>query len=204
MDESQEGELIRRSQGGDLDAFNSLILCYQTQVYNLCLRFLADATAAEDATQEAFIAAYRGIGSFRGGSPGRPGFRAWLLRVAANRCYDELRRRKARPSLSLSTLGHGERGHDPAAGGEALEERVQRLELAAYLQQALARLPFDQRLAVILCDVQGFSYEEIAATTRASLGTVKSRIARGRSRLRRLVLQQKELLPDPFRRLSEG
>ena len=199
MEESQESDLIRRSQAGILDAFNALVHRYQTQVYNLCLRLLGGRQGAEDATQEAFIAAYRSIGSFRGGN-----FRAWLLRIAANSCYDELRRRKARPSFSLFAVGEDEERPEPAATDEPLEERAQRLELAAYLQQGLARLPFDQRLAVTLCDVQGLSYEEIAQATRASLGTVKSRIARGRARLRHLLLQQRELLPDPFRRLSEG
>jgi len=197
---ADDNHLVRRSQGGDLEAFNQLVLRYQNHVYSLCLRLLSSPAAAEDAAQDAFIAAFRGIRSFRGGSPSGTGFRAWLLRIAANACYDELRRRRSRPALSLET-----KGLDPplefAATGENPEERVQRLDLAAHLQQALASLPFDQRLAVILRDVQGLTYEEIAEATNASLGTVKSRIARGRAHLRDFLLRQRELLPDPFRRV---
>ena len=196
-----DSELVRRSQAGNLEAFNQLVLRYQNHVYSLCLRFLSSPTAAEDAAQDAFIAAFRGIRSFRGGSPGRAGFRAWLLRIAANTCYDELRRRRARPAISLETAAAGQPADLPASG-ETPDERAQRRDLADHLQQSLAFLPFDQRLAVILCDVQGLSYEEIAQATDASLGTVKSRIARGRARLRDLLLQQRELLPDPFRRIK--
>lgn len=194
-----DDELVRRSQNGELEAFNQLVLRYQNHVYSLCLRLLSSPKAAEDAAQDAFIAAFRGIRSYRGGH--QAGFRAWLLRIAANTCYDELRRRRARPSLSLEAE-EPERPLDLPAGGEAPDERVQRLELAAHLQRSLASLPFDQRLAVVLRDVQGLSYEEIAQATNASLGTVKSRIARGRSRLRHLLLRQRELLPDPFRRIK--
>ncbi len=197
--EIEESDLIGRSQRGDLDAFNTLVLRHQTLVYNLCLRLLAERQAAEDATQEAFLAAYRAIRTFRGGS-----FRAWVLRIAANACYDQLRRRKARPALSLNALAQGESPWEVAAPTEAPEERAQRRELAAYLAEALASLPFNQRLAVLLCDVHGLPYEEIAQATHASLGTVKSRIARGRARLRRLLLQRRELLPDPFRQLGGG
>jgi RNA polymerase sigma-70 factor (ECF subfamily) len=197
--EPEEGDLIGRSQGGDLNAFNGLVLRYQALVYNLCLRLLVDRQAAEDATQEAFLSAHRAIGTFRGGS-----FRAWLLRIAANGCYDQLRRRKARPALSLNALGPANSPLDVPSSAETPDERAQRQELAAYLLEALAKLPFDQRLAILLCDVHGLPYEEIAQAIHASLGTVKSRIARGRARLRHLLLQQRELLPDPFRQLGEG
>lgn len=194
-----DDELVRRSQNGELGAFNQLVLRYQNHVYSLCLRLLSAPKAAEDAAQDAFIAAFRGIRSYRGGR--QAGFRAWLLRIAANACYDELRRRRARPTLSLAGT-EPDQPLDLPARGEAPDERVQRLELAAHLQRSLASLPFDQRLAVVLRDVQGLSYEEIAQATNASLGTVKSRIARGRSHLRRLLLQKRELLPDPFRRIK--
>jgi RNA polymerase sigma-70 factor (ECF subfamily) len=199
LSQPDESDLLRRSQEGDLDAFNAIVLRYQTLVYNLCLRLLSSREAAEDTTQEAFIAAYRGLRTFRGGS-----LRAWLLRIAANACYDELRRRKARPAASLEESGPAGGPLDLPDAAEAPDERAQRLELARYLQRALATLPFDQRLAVTLSDVHGLSYQEIAQATRASLGTVKSRIARGRDRLRRLLREQREHLPDPFRRISEG
>src|SRR3972149_9502693 len=93
---TEEAALIERSQGGDLDAFNALVLAYQGQVFNLCLRMLGSPQGAEDAAQEAFIAAYRAVARFRGGS-----LRTWLLRIAANACYAALRRRRSRPQVPL-------------------------------------------------------------------------------------------------------
>jgi RNA polymerase sigma-70 factor (ECF subfamily) len=168
---------------------------YQDAVYGLCLRMLASTQAAEDVTQEVFLAAYRSMESYRGGI-----FRAWLLRIAANACTDELRRRRRRPQVSLD---------DDSAGGEPLnlpdqsespEERVLRGELSGHIQLGLMALPPDQRAAVILRDVQGLSYEEVAVALRLSPGTVKSRLSRGRAHLRDFLLGQRELLPDPFRR----
>ena len=195
---TDESYLIDRSQRGDLSAFNALVECYQRQVYNLCLRLLASAEAAEDATQEAFIAAYRRIDSFRGGS-----FRAWLLRIAANASYDELRRQRRRPAASLEAAmatGGAAEAPSPAAGPE---DEALRLELGAHLQEGLATLPPDQRLAVILRDVQGLSYEEVAEVMRSSVGTVKSRIARGRTRMREYLVAKRELLPRPMRLKDE-
>lgn len=195
-----EAELIARSRQGDLDAFNRLVERYQRPVYNLCLRMLTAPQAAEDATQDAFIAAYRALDSFRGGS-----FRAWLFRIATNACYDELRRRRSRPILSLDEpQGAEQLPLDLPHPGPTLEEHAQRLELARYLQEALDALPVDQRLAIVLCDIQGFDYSEIAEITGASLGTVKSRIARARFRLRGLLTAHRELLPPSFRPTSEG
>jgi RNA polymerase sigma factor (sigma-70 family) len=203
--EMAEAALIERSQGGDLDAFNALVLAYQGQVYNLCLRMLGSSQAAEDAAQEAFIAAYRAVPRFRGGRPGRSGFRAWLLRIAANACYDELRRRRSRPQVPLEAPADEERPRaELAANDEPLEQRAERLELARCLREGLASLPADQRLAIILRDVQGLAYEEVAGATGASLGTVKSRISRGRAALRHFLLARGELLPSRFRPSSEG
>jgi len=198
--ETEEAVLVERSQGGDLDAFNALVLAYQGQVYNLCLRMLGFPQAAEDAAQEAFIAAYRAVPRFRGGR-----FRAWLLRIAANACYDELRRRRSRPQVPLEAPADDERPRaELPASDEPLEQRAERLELARCLQEGLASLPPDQRLAVILRDVQGLAYEEVAEATGASLGTVKSRISRGRAALRDFLLARGELLPSRFRPSSEG
>jgi RNA polymerase sigma factor (sigma-70 family) len=196
---TEETALIERSQGGDLDAFNALVLAYQSQVYNLCLRMLGSPQAAEDATQEAFIAGYRAISRFRHGS-----FRAWLLRIAANACYDELRRRRSRPQVPLEASPDEERpAAEFPAPDEPLDQRAERLELARCLQEGLASLPADQRLAVILRDVQGLAYEEVAAATAATLGTVKSRISRGRTAVRNFLLARGELLPSRFRPSSE-
>jgi RNA polymerase sigma-70 factor, ECF subfamily len=202
-----ESDLIARSTRGDLQAFNLLVEQYQRPLYNLCLRMLNAPEAAEDATQDAFIAAYRGIQRFRGGAqPGgrAGGFRAWLFRIGVNACYDELRRRRARPAASLD-MPRGESGRalDVPNPGPALEEIAQSAELGLAIQEALSALPSDQRLAVVLCDVQGLDYAEIALVMGVSLGTVKSRINRARSRLRTLLLGRGELLPSRFRQTSE-
>jgi RNA polymerase sigma-70 factor (ECF subfamily) len=188
-----EGQLLQSSRKGDLEAFNTLVQVYQRQVYNLCLRMLGSA-AAEDAAQEAFIAAYRRLSSFRGGS-----FRAWLLRIAANICYDELRRHRSRPAASLeAALETGAPADVPSRSAGPEEEAVRR-ELARHLQQGLATVPADQRLAIILRDIHGLSYEELTEALGCSLGTVKSRIARGRARMREYLMARTELLPRQFR-----
>lgn len=186
-----ERELVERSRRGDLEAFNTIIGAYQDRVYGLCLRMVGSPQAAEDATQETFLSAYRNVGRMRG-----PSLRAWLLRIAANACIDELRRRRRQPQLSLEAPAPGidpERPlevADPAAGPESLALRG---ELCEALQAELLRLPSDQRLAVVLCDVEGLSYEEIAVSMGSSVGTAKSRISRGRARLRESLRAQPEL-----------
>jgi RNA polymerase sigma-70 factor (ECF subfamily) len=184
-----EASLVRRAQDGNLDAFNELVDMHQRAVFNLCLRMIGSHAAAEDGAQEAFIAAYRNLRSFRGGS-----FRAWLMRIASNACTDELRRRARRPALSLDqALPGSDEGldvPDPTAGPET---EALRSEQQAVVQAALLTLPDDQRLAVVLCDIEGFSYEEIAEAMRCSLGTVKSRIARGRDKLRSALLQMEQM-----------
>jgi len=199
VDTTGEPDLLARARKGELDAFNALVERYQGPIYNLCLRMLGSPQAAEDAAQEAFISAYRHLERFRGEA-----FRSWLYRIAANACYDELRRRKARPSVSLDQPYADEDSRlDPPSGEPALEEHAEQMQLREALQAALANLPAEQRLAIVLCDVQGMDYAEIAAVTRTSLGTVKSRINRGRLRLRVLLQAQAELLPSRFRHSGE-
>lgn len=199
-----ERELVERGRQGDLEAFNAIVAAYQDRVYNLCLRMLGSPQAAEDASQEAFLSAYRNVGRMRG-----PSVRAWLLRIAANACIDELRRRRRRPQLSLDAPAPSAAGgeperplevSDPTAGPEHLALRG---ELHQALQAELLRLPPDQRLAVVLCDVEGLSYEEIAVSMGSSVGTVKSRISRGRARLREALRAQPELFGGLIRH-TEG
>ncbi len=191
-----EAALIRAAQRGNMDAFNELVLTYQHRVYNLAYRILGDPASASDATQEAFIAAYQKIATFRGGS-----FRSWLLRIVANRCYDELRRRKRRPITSWEEFGDVDEEANPALinGGESPEESVERGELARLLQAAISSLPVDQRVVLVLSDVEGMNYAEIAETVGIPVGTVKSRLARARARLRDLLQAQGELLPRAYR-----
>jgi RNA polymerase sigma-70 factor (ECF subfamily) len=179
--QTDEETLIQAASRGDLEAFNSLVLMHQDRVYNLAYRILGDQAGAEDATQEAFILAYRHIRTFRTGS-----FYAWLYRIVTNVCYDALRYYKRRPASSLTGLSGDDTDSefDLPAPDDGPETIVQRHELAAVLQQHIAALPVDQRTVLVLSDVEGLSDKEIAEITRSHLGTVKSRLSRARAKLR--------------------
>jgi len=183
----EEERQLEAARRGDLDAFNWLVLRYQTRVYNLCYRMLSDPDAAADATQEAFLSAWRAMPRFKGEQ-----FRTWLLRIATNGCLDVLRSRKRHPTQSIDGWNHGDSSEeateplpiadlDPSIDPEG---QVLRAETVAVIQLGLDGLPEEQRIALVLVDVQGLSYEEAAAVTGANLGTVKSRINRARSRMR--------------------
>ncbi len=182
---STEAAWIAAARRGDLEAFNRLVLAYQDQAYRVAYRLLGDPDAAADATQDAFLKAYRHIGRFQGGA-----FRAWLLRIVTNTCYDYLRRRRRRPTVSLDASfadgGPGEAsawlrdtrdGQDPA---RYAENRA----LAAAIEACLAALPPDFRAVVVLVDVEGLDYPTAAQALGVPVGTVKSRLARARRRLR--------------------
>ncbi len=200
MQEETEDIVVVAAQRGELAAFNQLVVWHEQRVYNLAYRMLNDAEAAADATQDAFWQAYRALAQYRGGS-----FKSWLLRIASNICYDRLRSRSRRPTSSLDALiADAEQvgGSDLALledpQGDPVDHATRR-ELARELAQALRSLPDEQRLAVVLSDVQGMSYDEIVAITGASLGTVKSRISRGRLKMRDYIQKNKELLPRDLR-----
>jgi len=190
-----EKALIVAAQRGEVHAFNQLVLTYQSMVYNLPCRILGDADAAADASQDTFISAFHAIRKFRGGS-----FKAWLLRIATNVCYDQLRYKQRRPTSSLEALltgpDHLSLFTNP---DERPEDYALRQELGRVIQRGLDTLPPDQRIVLVLSDVQGLSYQEIAEITRSSLGTVKSRLSRGRTKLRDYLLEQGELLPACYR-----
>ncbi|MCX7683424.1 MAG: sigma-70 family RNA polymerase sigma factor [Anaerolineae bacterium] len=191
-----ETALIAAAQRGSVDAFNELVLKYQQQVYNLAYRIIGDPASAADATQETFIAAYRHLSEFRGGS-----FKSYLLRIASNCCYDELRRRKRRPANSFEDLWELEEEANPwlINGDEGPEEKAERQELAHLIQRGIGTLPYDQRVILVLSDVEGMSYQEIAEIVNIPLGTVKSRLARARGKLRDFLREQEELLPARYR-----
>jgi RNA polymerase sigma-70 factor (ECF subfamily) len=192
----EEEDLIRAAQRGNLDAFNELVLAYQDRVYNLAYRIMGDPAAASDAAQDTFIKAYRKLGTFRGGS-----FRAWLLRIVANRCYDELRRYKRRPITSFEDFGDMDEEANPVLTSEeeSPEERVERQQLAHYLQDAIQTLSADQRVVLVLSDVEGMNYAQIADAVEIPLGTVKSRLSRARAHLRDHLRERGELLPRAYR-----
>lgn len=200
-----EPALIRDAQRGDVNAFNRLVLEYQALAYNVAYRVMGEAEAAEDATQEAFISAFKHLESYRGGS-----FRGWLMRIVTNACYDELRRRKRRPAVSLEDMltapdgTENENGSVLVSADETPEERAQRHQLAEALQRCLDHLPDDMRMVAVLSDVQGLDYAEIATATNVALGTVKSRLSRARARLRDCLQEVRELLPSVYRLEDEA
>ncbi|HLI06613.1 MAG TPA: sigma-70 family RNA polymerase sigma factor [Ktedonobacteraceae bacterium] len=199
----EEEELIARSQHGDVNAFNQLVSRYQQIMFGTVFRVIGDYDSAADVTQDAFIAAFRGIQSYRGGSS----FRAWLLRIGANMACDHWRRVQRHPAESLDALTDEDEPHSTDFLGSLTttgvegnpEESLLAQELHEVIQEGLQRLPLDQRTAVVLCDIQGLSYEEVAAATQTTLGTVRSRISRGRTRLRDYLYQHRELLPRDYR-----
>jgi RNA polymerase sigma-70 factor (ECF subfamily) len=195
-----ERALIKAARKGDTQAFNQLVRAYQGLAYNVAFRILGDAEAAADATQDAFLSAFQAVSGFRGGS-----FKAWLLRIVTNACYDQLRRKQRRPTNSLEALLiEPEASSFFTDGRESPEEYALRQELGRTIQQGLQTLPPDQRITLVLSDIQGLSYQEIAEVTQVSLGTVKSRLSRGRARLRDYLLAQEELLPARYRLRSDG
>lgn len=198
--QTAEADLVADAQRGDVRAFNLLVERYQTRLYGLSYRLLNDADAAADATQDTFITAFRKLKSFRGGS-----FQAWLLRIGTNLCYDRLRAQKRHPQSSLEAFDPDadDQPRQFADPTEAPEDRAARTELAHEIQRSLAALPAEQRLVVVMSDVQGYSYDEIADATGWPLGSVKSRLSRGRSALRE-ILRQGELLPDHYRLQDDG
>lgn len=180
--QTSEESIIQAARAGDLEAFNTLVLMYQDRVYQLAYRVLGDQASAADAAQEAFILAYRHISRFHAGS-----FFAWLYRIVTNVCYDAIRYHKRRPSLSISRFScddDDERELDLPAAEDGPETMVQRYELAALLQRHISALPADQRMVLVLSDVQGLSNKEIAAVMRSNIGTVKSRLSRARAKMR--------------------
>ncbi len=194
---AEEGRLIEAARSGDLEAFNALIRAYQDRLYNVAFRIMGDHDSAWDAVQEALISAFRGIRGFRGGS-----FLAWLMRIVTHACYDELRRRRRRPQASLEALFVADQTPEtemtlpPVEGPEFYAERR---ELAELLHRAIQTLPEDQRIVLVLSDIEGYSYEEISGILGVPLGTVKSRLSRARMRVRDFLLAHRELLPGQAR-----
>jgi RNA polymerase sigma factor (sigma-70 family) len=197
-----EALLIQEAARGDLDSFNRLVLNYQDLLFNQAYRMMGDSESAEDAVQDAFISAYQHLKYFRGGS-----FKAWLLRIVTNACYDDLRRRKRRPSQPLEPLDEeDEEIESPpwlADPGESPEERLERSQLNQAIQNCLNDLPPEFRSIVILVDIQGLDYLEAAKSVNKPVGTIKSRLARARLRLRDCLQGFWELLPASFRLVGE-
>jgi RNA polymerase sigma-70 factor (ECF subfamily) len=196
----REDVLITAAQQGDLRAFNQLVLDYQGLAYRVAYHILADGDAAADATQDSFLKAFRSMKRYHGGS-----FKAWLMRVLTNTCYDQLRFRRRHPAHSLedleatmeSTPWLTDRHERPA-------DYAERNELGRVIQRGMRILAEDQRTVIVLSDVEGFTYEQIAEITGMPMGTVKSRLSRARAHLRDYLLRQKDLLPAQYRAACTG
>jgi RNA polymerase sigma-70 factor, ECF subfamily len=197
-----EQQLIASARDGNLDAFNEIVDCYQSLVFRVCVRILGDAGRAEDAAQDTFIKAYSSLAQYQGGS-----FKSWLMRIATNRCYDIIRSERRRPAASLDAQPvESEPTWTMEPVAETPDSFTNRSQLSDHLERALQQLSLEQRTAVILFDIHGYRYEEIAEITEASLGTVKSRISRGRIRLRDILRadeKSRELFDEVYRQSND-
>ena len=197
-----EATRIREAKKGDLTAFNRLVLQYQNMLYNTAYRIIGDPGLAEDAVQEAFISAFQKLHTYRGGS-----FKSWLLRIVTNACYDEFRRQKRKPTVPLELYtDEGEEIESPywlEDTADSPEKQLETLELEQAIQRCIQALPLDFRTIVVLTELEGLSYKEAAKVIKKPLGTVKSRLARARSRLQACLQKVQELLPSAFRLKGE-
>lgn len=180
----QDERLIFAAARGDLDSFNQLVIRHERSVLNLCWRMLGTLPEAEDASQDSFIKAWTNAKSFKGGA-----VRPWLLRIATNTCYDVLRSKGRKPTGSLDALEfESEPGWSTQSDPVDPVRFAETGDLSRMLEAALAQIPDEQRLAVTLCDIQGLPLAEAAEVMETSLGTVKSRLFRGRAKLRDLLV----------------
>jgi len=172
---STVAELIAAHAAGDPQAFAELVRRHRDRMWAVALRTLRDPEEAADALQEAFISAFRAASSFRAESQ----VTTWLHRIVVNACLDRIRRRQARPTVPLPEAGPGE----PAVAGDDMADRETRLVVS----EALAALPEEQRVPIVLVDVEGYSVADTARMLGIAEGTVKSRCARGRAKLAKVL-----------------
>lgn len=181
MTREQEAAIVRKVLGGDANAFETLVLEYEKNVYNIALRMTGNSEDAADMTQEAFIKAYNSLQSFRGDSK----FSVWLYRIVSNVCLDFLRSKNRRPTVSLSVEDDdGEDTQlDVADESQSPELLLDRKLTRESVRRGLDSLPPDYRQILLLREIQGLRYDEIAQALGLEVGTVKSRIFRARKRL---------------------
>lgn len=191
-------ELIGRAKNGDMSAFEQLILAHEKIVYNVALRTLNNIEDAKDISQEVFIKAFRSIEKF----DGRSSFSTWIYRITMNTCIDEVRRRKGKSTVSFEEEMDAEEGswkQQYADPGDTPEEKALRVEEQGEILTALNQISEEHKTVIILRDVQGLSYDEIAEITGLTLGTVKSRISRARIQLKQEILGIRERNESPPR-----
>ena len=177
--------LVARAAKGDAAAFESLMELHEGRIYAIALRMCGNREDALDCAQEAMLRIYHALDRFKGQSS----FATWVYRITMNSCLDELRKRKVRAAASLDAML--ESGWSPAAGDEGLPEaQALRGEQRDIIRAAIGSLPEDMRAVIVLRDIQGFSYEQIADMLEANIGTIKSRISRGREKLREILISR--------------
>ncbi|MDD2481440.1 MAG: sigma-70 family RNA polymerase sigma factor [Lutispora sp.] len=184
--------LVAKSKKGNLDAFEELISAYERKAYNIAYRMMGNEEDAKDMAQEAFIKIYKSIQNFREESS----FSTWLYRIVTNVCLDELRKRKKDKLVPLELSIETEKGTaivELSAERETPEDIYERVEKRHLIQNAISSLGEDYKTVIILRDIQGFGYEEIATMLNCSLGTIKSRINRARNLLKEKLRYQLEL-----------
>jgi RNA polymerase sigma-70 factor (ECF subfamily) len=194
---------IARTLAGDLNAFNELVVRYQNLAYSVAYRMLQSREAASDAVQDSFVKAYRALPSLRNGNGS---FKSWLMRIVVNTCHDIIRINGRVILEEISDDASYELNDDSGKNKplqlidahESPQAFVERMELSAQIELGLRALPAEQRLVLMLCDIHGYSYEEIHEITGWPMGTIKSRISRARLKLRDFLLQQPDLVPAGF------
>ena len=188
-----EDALLALAKEGDVDAFNRLVSVHQNAVYGFVLRLVRLNNVADDVTQETFISAFRSIRSMRGAN-----FRAWMMTVARNKAYDYFRKSGRRREISVE---HDEQNFASRLIAKSPDPETAALgaELRMAIEHCIGRLGNDQKVAVLLIDVHGHSYEDASDIAGVSIGTVKSRLSRARRRIRDCLRQTPELLPMSMR-----
>ena len=188
-------ELVEKAKQGDQSAFEQLVLENQNRAYSLALRLIGDREEAADLAQEAFVRAWQGLEQFQGGSS----FATWVYRLTTNVCIDYLRKKKRReavePVVSLDDPDSG--WAEPADWEGDPQKQLEQSERGNALARALERLPEWQRRALMLRELSGLSYQEIGQALELDIGTVKSRISRGRKKLRSFLLARGNFSPPP-------
>ena len=179
---------LKRAAKKDPEAFETIVLMLQNRLYGLCLRIMGNEQDALDATQETFIKIYQNLPSYKSIAS----FSTWASRIATNTCLDMLRRRKSRATVSMDAM---EEDGVPfiSATGDSAEGEVMRSITSKEIAKAIDSLPEEQRTVIVLRDIHGLSYDEIATTLNLNLNTVKSRISRGRLSLRKMLSARPEL-----------
>ena len=190
-----EQELVARARSGDQSAFEQLVLEHQNKVYSLAFRMVNDREEAADLAQEAFLRAWQGLPAFQGESS----FATWVYRLTTNLCIDYIRRQKRRQEIQpVASLDDPDSGlGEPTDWKQDPQRHVERQELHRALAKALQRLPDHQRQILVMRELSGLSYREIGEALDLDLGTVKSRIARARKTLQKILLAEGNLFAHP-------